>query len=170
MIEPVAANVVPAPSGLLWLALVCLFAGCSSFSRPQVEPPPVVIEAPVRPSNFTIAAGMLDTWNAVGQILVRLNGVTYEGRAQKLGLYDVEYRGERFLILTRALVLTRENQATTTEVRAALQDGKADTSAPATELLGLLQTQLPGELVRVASEQKSAPVKKSKSRKRSIRH
>lgn len=165
---------MPAPSGLLWfVAAISLVAGCSSIPRPQVTPPAVVFEAPAPPSNFTIAAGELDTWNAVGQILVRLDGVTYQGRAQKLGLYAVDYRGERFLILTRALVLNSEIQTTTTQVRAALQDGKPDSSAPAIDLLGLLQARLPAELLRIASEKNDAQVKKKtgvekKSGKRSI--
>lgn len=120
----------------------------------------VVIEAPAPRSNFTIAGRELDTWNAVGQILVNLDGVTYQGRAQKLGLYDMDYRGERFLILTRALVLSSEIQATTTEVRTVLQNGKPDSSAPAIGLLGLLQAWLPAELLRIASEKNDAQVKK----------
>ena len=40
-----------------------------------------------------------------GQILVRLDGVQYESRAQMLGIYAVRYRGERFLIRTHAVVI-----------------------------------------------------------------
>jgi len=76
---------------------------------------------------------------------VRTNGVTYEGRAQMLGLYDVRYRGERFLVLTRALALTSDRQMTT-KVSVALRDGKPDGSDAAIELLGLLQARLPEEL------------------------
>lgn len=125
-------------SRLMWLvAAVSLVAGCSSTSPPKkIVPPAVMIQAPVPPANFTIAAGELDTWNAIGQFLVRMDGVTYEGRAQKLGLYAVEYLGEKFLLLTRALWLSNEIKVTTTEVRAALQDGKPNSSAPAIELLG----------------------------------
>jgi hypothetical protein len=176
MIKTLSSNAMPAPSCLrLFVAVVSLVAGCSSIPRPQVAPPAIVIEAPAPPSNFTIAGGELDTWNAVGQILVRLDGVTYQGRAQKLGLYDVDYCGERFLILTRALVLSSEIQATTTELRTALQNGKPDSSAPAIDLLGLLQARLPSELLRIASEKSDAQVKKKtgvkkKAWKRSIRH
>ncbi len=148
-------------SRLMWLvAAISLLAGCSSVPRTKVAPPTVVIEAPAPPSNFTLHASELDTWNAVGQLLVRMDGVTYEGRAQKLGLYAVEYRGEKFLILTKALWLSSEIKTLTTEVRVALQDGKPNSSAPAIELLGLLQARLPAELIRIASEKKNAPVKK----------
>jgi len=123
-------------------ALVLFVAGCNTI-RPSQDAPLPVVQAPV--SDFTITTGMLDAWNAVGQILVRTNGVTYEGRAQMLGLYDVRYRGERFLVLTRALALTSDRQMTT-KVSVALRDGKPDGSDAAIELLGLLQARLPEEL------------------------
>ena len=129
------------------VGLFVLVAGCSMKPRPQIEIaplPPVVPEIPV--TDFTIAAGMLDTWNAIGQILVRTDGVTYEGRAQMLGLYDVRYRGDRFLIVTRALTLTGERKVMTTKVAAVLQDGKPDGSAAAIELLGTLRARLPEEI------------------------
>ncbi len=143
------------------VAVVSLLASCSSIPQAPVAPPAVAIEAPAPPANFNIAAGELDTWNAIGQLLVRMDGVTYQGRAQKLGLYDVKYRGESFLILTRALPLSTEIKFTTTEVRTALQTGKANSSAPAIELLGLLQARLPAELVRIASEKREALAKKN---------
>jgi hypothetical protein len=123
-------------------ALVLFVAGCNTIKPSQDAPLPVVL-TPV--SDFTITAGMLDTWNAVGQILVRTDGATYEGRAQMLGLYDVRYRGERFLVLTRALALTSDRQMTT-KVSVALRDGKPDGSDAAIELLGLLRARLPEEL------------------------
>jgi hypothetical protein len=131
-------------------ALLALFAGCRSL---PVPPPPVVIEAPApTPTpDFTIDAGMLDTWNAVGQILVRTDGVTYEGRAQMLGLYDVAFRGDRFLIITRALALTVPGQTVATQVRAVRKDGKADDSEAAIALLTLLQAKLPDELRLIAA-------------------
>jgi len=157
-------NPMPMLFRLMWfVAAVSLVAGCSSIPAPKVVPPAVVIEAPAPPAKFTIAAGELDTWNAIGQLLVRMEGVTYEGRAQKLGLYAVEYRGEKFLILTHALWLSSEIKVTTTEVRAALQDGKPNNSIPAHELLDLLQARLPAELLRIASEKKHPPAKKKKA-------
>jgi len=158
-------------SHLMWfVAAVSLIAGCSSTPTPKnVAPPAVVIEAPAPPANFKIAAGELDTWNAIGQLLVRMDGVTYEGRAQKLGLYAVQYRGEKFLILTRALWLSSEIKITTTEVRTALQDGKPNSSVPAIELLGLLQARLPSELLRIASEKKKPQVKKAVVKKKAAK-
>ncbi|HTA64556.1 MAG TPA: hypothetical protein VK753_03550 [Xanthomonadaceae bacterium] len=125
--------------------VVALIAGCSMKPRPQIAPPPPVVVA-MPATDFTIAAGMLDTWNAIGQILVRTDGVTYEGRAQMLGLYDVRYRGDRFLIVTRALTLTSERKVMTTRVAAVRQDGKPDGSAAAVALLGTLQARLPEEI------------------------
>jgi len=125
------------------IAVLALFVAACNTVKPTHDAPPQVVLPPV--SDFTIAAGMLDTWNAVGQILVRTDGATYEGRAQMLGLYDVRYRGERFLVLTRALALTSDRQMTT-KVSVALQDGKPDGSNAAIELLGLLQARLPEEL------------------------
>jgi hypothetical protein len=130
------------------VAMVLCVAGCNTI-RPSHEQPlhdeplPVVLPPP---SDFTMAAGMLDTWNAVGQILVRTDGATYKGRAQMLGLYDVRYRGERFLVLTRALGLTGDRQVMNTKVSVALQDGSPDVSAAAIGLLGLLQARLPEEI------------------------
>jgi hypothetical protein len=102
-------------------------------------------------SEFAIPAGMLDTWNAVGQILVRLDGVTYEGRAQMLGLYAVQYQGERFLILTKARVLQNSTDDELTYVRALLQTGEPNRGTPAVELMGHLEQRLPGELARIAA-------------------
>ncbi len=143
MMGNISGKAVTASPGLPCLAvLVAFVAGCNTVRPSPIEPPPV----PPPASDFTIDAGMLDTWNAVGQILVRTDGATYEGRAQMLGLYDVRYRGERFLVLTRALGLTSEHQVMTTKVSVASQDGTPDASAPAIEFLGLLQARLPEEL------------------------
>ena len=94
---------------------------------------------------------MLDTWNAVGQILVRLDGVTYEGRAQMLGLYAVRYQGEQFLILTKGRVLESPADKELTYVRALLPGGRANHGTSAVELLGQLRHELPTELARIAS-------------------
>jgi hypothetical protein len=152
-------------SRMIWLvaAVTLVIAGCSSTPPKKVVPPPEVIEAPAPPARFTIHAPELDVWNAVGQLLVRMDGVIYETRAQKLGLYAVEYRGEKFLILTKALLLSNEIKSLTTEVRGALPTGKTSSSAPARELLDLLQARLPAELIRIASEKKRPPVKKKQA-------
>lgn len=155
-------SAMPASARLPWLAALAFFtAGCSSIPRSHGEPLPAMSEPPATAtanaateagrSEFTMAAGMLDTWNAVGQILVRLDGVTYEGRAQMLGLYAVGYRGERFLIVTRALVMRSQAHGVLTQVGAVLLDGKPNDSAAAVELLGLLQRRLPAELARIGA-------------------
>ncbi|MDR7135380.1 hypothetical protein J2X06_002589 [Lysobacter niastensis] len=144
---------------LACLAAAMSLAGCRS-TPPQAEP--VVLDtspaSPEKPAKsrgeFTVPASTLDTWNAVGQVLVRLDGVTYEGRAQMLGLYAVQYRGERFLILTRGLVVTAERQTLATEVSARLLDGKPHGSDAAVELLGLLQRRLPGEIARITASKR----------------
>jgi len=149
---------------MLPVAAMSIIAGCSSTPPPKkTMPPAVVIEESAPPARFTIHAPELDVWNAVGQLLVRMEGVTYETRAQKLGLYAVEYRGEKFLILTKALLLSSEITSLTTEVRGALPTGKTSSSAPARELLDLLQARLPAELIRIASEKKKVPAKKKKT-------
>lgn len=130
---------------------IMLIAGCAPPVPRQSAPPDVPVAAPALPSDFTIAAGELETWNAVGQLLVRLPGVAYQGRSQKLGLYAVDYRGESFLILTRALVASAAVRTLTTEVRVALPNGTADSSPGATELLATLQSRLPDELIRIAA-------------------
>jgi hypothetical protein len=156
-------NPMPSLFRLMCLvAVVSFIASCSSTPPPKKDvPPAVVIEVPAPPARFTIHAPELDVWNAVGQLLVRMDGVTYETRAQKLGLYAVEYRGEKFLILTKALLLSSEIKSLTTEVRGALPTGKTSSSAPARELLDLLQARLPAELIRLASEKKKPAVKKA---------
>lgn len=144
------------------LGVVMVVAGCSSLPPSHVEPPPTASgtqpapsttnpEVDVRRGEFTANASMLDTWNAIGQILVRLDGVHYEGRAQMLGIYSVRYRGERFLILTGALMLQGNAKGMVTKVGAALLDGKPSESRAAVELLGLLEERLPAELALIAA-------------------
>ena len=163
MIGTLFGAALPARAPLVCLAaVVALAAGCSSLPRSHVAPPPIGSDGPparsehpatVEPDRgeFAIAASMLATWNAVGQILVRADGVTYEGRAQMLGIYVVRYRGEKFLILTRAVVMRTPAQGMVTQVGAVLLDGKPNGSPAAVELLGLLQRRLPAELARMAA-------------------
>ncbi|TZF82848.1 hypothetical protein [Cognatilysobacter lacus] len=156
---------------LSWvLAAVAMIAGCAPVPTRPTTPPGPVVAPPTGPSDFTIPAGELETWNAVGQLLVRLPGVTYEGRSQKLGLYAVDYQGEQFLVLTRALLASDEVRTLTTRVRVALQDGTPDRSAASTELLAVLQARLPDELIRIAALPKPAPAKtKVVARKRAVK-
>jgi hypothetical protein len=115
-----------------------------------VEPPPSE-EPDTERGDFTVGVSMLDAWNAIGQVLVRLDGVNYEGRAQMLGMYAVRYRGERFLILTRALVVDPKDPGMRTRVRAVVADGKPKTSDAALELLDLLERRMPAELALIAA-------------------
>lgn len=129
-----------AQSGLVLL----LVASCATS---RVAPPaPVAPAMPVGISEFTVADNMLDTWNTIGQIIVRLDGAEYETRAQMLGLYGVRYRGERFLLRTEALVLPASGQHTLTRVIALGLDGKPDRSAAAMALLDILQQRIPVEI------------------------
>lgn len=162
---------MPSLSRLTGLAAaLSLLAACTTSPAPKKVVPPAAVNATPAPvPKFNIAAGELDTWNAIGQLLVRMDGVTYHGRAQKLGLYDVAYRGERFLLITHALWLSEEIKVTTTEVRATLQDGKPNTNAPAIELLGLLEKRLPAELVRIASDKKKPAAKKAVVKKKTTK-
>jgi hypothetical protein len=129
---------------------VALLAACASPPPPR-PPPPRVIAPPPPATDFRIAADALDTWNAAGQILVRTDGVVYEGRAQMLGLYDVAYRGDRFLVLMRPVYATDKGQGASTKVSVALANGKPDTSVAAIALLAVLQARLPDEIVLDAS-------------------
>lgn len=133
----------------LVLALATACRSLPPTDEPTAPRPPPTAE--VAPGRFAIPASMLDTWNAVGQIVVRLDGVTYQGRSQMLGLYDVRYRGEHFLIVTRARVMQAPTDGMLTEVGALQQDGKPNDSAAAVELLRLLQQRLPAELARIAA-------------------
>lgn len=143
-------------------AAVLLIAACSSTPS-KVAPPraPTPSEADkavdAGRGEFTVAAGMNDTWNAVGQILIRLEGVSYEMRAQMLGIYTVRYRGEHFIILTRALLASGERKGLATEVGALWLDGKPNNSAAARDLLKQLQRRLPDELALIAAGGRGKP-------------
>lgn len=128
-------------------------AGCATAppmaDGKGVDDAPSAVEAPL--TEFTVPADMLDTWNAVGQILVRAEGVTYESRAQMLGLYAVQYRGERVLVLTRAQVMQAAGDGVLTRVYAAGPNGSQSTSPAASELLSILRQRLPEELALIAA-------------------
>ena len=132
------------------LVLALALAGCAQ-QPPKPEPPPPVV-APVAdptPLRFNVAAGMNDTWNAVGQILVRTPGVTFDGRAQMMGLNAIRYRGEALMLLTRALPLSDTIKTLTTEVTVTTTAGSAMHSEGAAELLALLARDLPTEIESV---------------------
>jgi hypothetical protein len=131
------------PPLLIMLAL----AGCAQPVRTPEPPTPAAVDT--TPLRFNVQAGTNDTWNAIGQILVRTPGVTYDGRAQMLGLNAIRYRGEALMLLTRALPLSGTIQTLTTEVTVTTAQGKAMHSDGAAELLALLARELPAEIESV---------------------
>ena len=145
----------PGLSRLALLLLATCIAGCATRApapeAPEIELPAVV--PTVTRGEFTLEADKLDTWNAVGQILVNTPGVEYEGRSQMLDLYTVRYRGEEFLVLTKALLLSDTIRKTTTRVTATTQDGKPIDSDAAADVLAQLQKKLPDEIVSVRAKQ-----------------
>lgn len=153
---------------LLSLSLL-LAAGCSTPAPPTPQPPPsAVVETPrppptTTPGEFMIEADKLDTWNAVGQIAVRTTGVEYQGRAQMLDLYSLRYRGVDFLVLTKALPATAEHPRLTTRVTATTPAGKPIDEVAVTELLVLLQEELPAEIETVRARQSAEKKTKAKT-------
>jgi len=130
---------------LVVLALAFALAGCRRETRPQPPPP---AQIPDDGGAFTVAESMLDTWNTIGQVLVGLEGVGYEGRAQMLGLYVVSYRGEHFLLRTRALPVEASGQGLRTRVDALGPRGQPIRSRAAAALLAILEQRLPLEVAR----------------------
>jgi hypothetical protein len=153
------------------LVLALALAGCAQQPpKPEPAPPVAAPVAEPTPLRFNIAAGMNDTWNAVGQILVRTPGVTYEGRAQMLGLNAIRYRDEELMLLTRALPISETVKALTTEVTVTTTNGSAMHSEGAAELLALLARDLPAEIESVktglaAQEKAEASLKARKKNK-----
>ncbi len=153
------------PIRLLSLAALILFAVACSLKEPKsASPQDEAIEA--ESAEFTIAASMNDTWNTIGQVLVRTDGVIYESRAQMLGIYGVRYRGERFLICTQALVIEKPTDGLRTRVLALEMDGKQKHSPAANALLEVLKRRVPEEIGKytlpIASKVKTKPVRKKR--------
>jgi hypothetical protein len=144
---------------LLGVAMVAVLAACAPRTVDTLEQPEpefvVTDPAPATATRgaFTIEAEELDTWNAVGQIVVRTPGVEYEGRSQMLDLYTVRYRGVPFLLITRAMLLSDTIKRTTTQVTATTRAGKPIDHDAVVELLELLQRELPAEIADVRRRQ-----------------
>jgi hypothetical protein len=121
--------------------------------------------------DFAVADNMLDTWNTIGQILMHLDGVEYESRAQMLGIYALRYRGERFLIRTQAMVIQDPTAGIQTRVSAMDLHGKARSSAASVQLLRLLRERVPLEIgkyrqpirIKASPIRKRAPAQRSSS-------
>lgn len=133
---------------LLGLVVGLTVGGCGGTRNAKdasIEAPPTPASVPDG-GEFTVAESMNDTWNTVGQVLVALDGVTYESRAQMLGIYAVRFRDERMLIRTQAVVMRDAGDRMLTRVMALKLDGKPNTSPAAIELLDLLSRRVPLEV------------------------
>jgi hypothetical protein len=159
---------------MFWVALA--IAGCAQLPQtpepPALPAPPVDVPAPTTTrGRFAVEADKNETWNAVGQILVRTPGVTYDGRSQMLDLYSIRYRGEPWMVLTRSLILSDSIRKTTTEVTATTPQGAAVDNDAVAELLALLERELPAEIESVkakfAAEKKAKEKTKTKKKKKS---
>lgn len=154
------------------LALALALCACAHAPRTPTPPPAVAAPAPETPRpHFTVEASRNDTWNAVGQILVRTPGVEYDGRAQMLGLYAIRYRGEPLMVLTQALPLSDAITRTTTEVTVTPRREPSVGYDNAAALFALLERALPAELdsvrARFAAEKQAKEKAKARKKKRS---
>ena len=158
----------------LHVPIACLalaIAACAPPTRtPAPQPPDAVASAPEPTrARFSVEATSNDTWNAVGQILVRTPHIAYEGRAQMLGLYSIRHRGAPLRILTRALPLSDGIVRTTTEVAVIATNEAPVASAAVVDLMVLLQRELPAEIASVKAKlaaAKKAQEAKAKARKK----
>lgn len=118
------------------------------LDRPAVDPamavPTVSDVAPpsASPSAAPAAAASLvlddtaeNAFRRVGVALGRIDGVTVGGNSPLLGTYEVQYRGQDFLVRVQA----SGQQA---NVAALSPDGATLSSGPAVELIGLLRARL----------------------------
>jgi uncharacterized lipoprotein len=117
------------------------------LDRPAVDPamavPTVSAVAPATaPSAAPAAAASLtlddtaeNAFRRVGLALGRIDGVTVGGNSPLLGTYEVQYRGQDFLVRVQA----NGQQA---NVAALSPDGATLTSGAAVELIGLLRARL----------------------------
>ena len=157
--------------GRRWAAcaalLLALLAGaCSGIRERQAPAEPPEPEIPVDTGEFTLADNVNDIWNTVGQILVRLDGVEYESRAQMMGIYALRYRGERLLIRTQAIVIGGPTEGVLTRVLALGPDGKPIHSRAAIELLEVLEQRIPVEIGKYRTPVKLKKAAKPKKKKR----
>lgn len=143
----------------LWwvaVAVVLLLAGCATAPRTPA-PAAGAGAAPATPAvatgEFVVAAHELDTWNAVGQLLVRMDGMRLDARSEMLDLHVVHYRGQDLLILTRGIPLADGASDPSTRVATIARDGGATDSPATRELLAILQRELPAEILRVRALQ-----------------
>lgn len=149
-------------AALLAAVAICqatFLLGCRTTAPAGPDAPAAVAEQELPPAvtrgEFTIHADKLDTWNAVGQIIVRTPGVEYLGRAQMLDLYSVRAGGVEFLVLTKALLASETQNRLTTRVTATTPAGKPIDHDAVAGLLVRLQGELPQEIERVQARQQA---------------
>ena len=158
-------------SWTLAAALALLAASCATKPKPEAQGPAdveIVLPPTITRGQFDIEADKLDTWNAVGHIVVNTPGVEYEGRSQMLDMYTLRYRGVEFLVLTKALLLSDTIRKTTTRVTATTAEGKPIDTGATADLLAMLQEKLPEAIKDVqVRQQTEAEAKKQKAKKKS---
>jgi hypothetical protein len=147
------------------VAIGGILAACASHPPTPAAPESVATTPTITRGQFTLHATPLDTWNAVGDIVVRTPAASYDSRARMMGLYSVRYREQPLLILVRPLLLSDTVHELTTEVTARTPGGAAIDSDIAAELLGILQRELPAEIERVHARQAAAAAAEDAARK-----
>jgi hypothetical protein len=158
------------------VAIAGILAACASRPTAPAAPEPVVTAPTVTRGQFTLHAAPLDTWNAVGDIVVRTPTASYDSRSRMMGLYSVRYRDQSLLVLVRPLLLSDTVHELTTEVTARTPAGAPIDSDVAAELLGILQRELPAEIERVRARQAAeeaaaaAAARKGKAHKAKPKH
>ncbi|WP_166210373.1 hypothetical protein [Cognatiluteimonas telluris] len=132
------------------LAIAGALAACASH---PAAPEPVIAAPTETRGQFTLHAAPLDTWNAVGDILVRTPTASYDSRSRMMGLYSLRYRDQPLLILVQPLLLSDTVHELTTQVTARTPGGAPIDSDIAAQLLAILQRELPAEIERVHARQ-----------------
>lgn len=107
----------------------------SSMQVPTVGNAPRSASGPITGAAFTIADAADSAWRRLGLALERLEGVSIESRAQLLGVYNVRFDGESFLVKVAA-----DGEAS--RVSAVSAEGQELTTGAAGKLLALLRERL----------------------------
>lgn len=107
-----------------------------TVAQAQRAPAGAQASAGVAVSSFEVADAAGETWRRIGLALERIDGVAITNRAQLLGSYEVQYRGESFL------VRVQQGQGETSTVTAVNAAGQSVGTGAATELLGMLRQRL----------------------------
>lgn len=106
---------------------------------PAMQVPQVNASAPAgvpaAGEGFSVADSADSVWRRIGLALERIEGVAIANRAQLIGAYEVQYRGESFLVRAQA-------EGEGTRVTAVGADGQPLSSAAAAQLLGLLRQRI----------------------------